>query len=337
MRKFFIFIILFSLIFSVSGKKLAILKEISKPNMIGIEGDRFLITEGASVYIYSLKDFSLVKKFGKAGEGPKEFKISPFGPPMIAFYYKDKIVVSSSDKISFFTKDGEFIKEMKIPPFAVARPFLDKFIATGTAKNDEGKTALSVNLYDSKMTRLKILYKSDFEIGPNMSYIYPINNFSFEPYKERLYLIRGKDGFVIDVYNSNGNVLYSIKKTEPRIRVDDFYKEKTFESFKTSPNTKQYWEFFKNRIKFKEFYPPIQGIRLADDLIYLLTYRTKNGKTECIVMDLKGSIKKRVFLPMPMLYGMDYMPKFDFANKKFYYLKENEDEEEWELFVENIF
>jgi len=337
MKKIIAFSLLFSLFIFVNGKKLTTLNEISKPNMLSIEGNNFLITEGTSVFIYSLKDFSLVKKFGKEGEGPREFKISQFGPPMIAYFYKGKIFISSSGKISKFTLNGNFIDEMKIPPFSVARPFLDKFIATGTAENDKGKTALSVNLLDSKMNRIKILYKSDFEIGPNMSYIYPLNNFSFEPYKDKLFMIRGKDGFVIDVFNKEGSILYTIKKEEPKIKVDKEYREKTIDSFKTNPNTKQYWEFFKNRIKFKDYYPPVQGIRVVDDLIYLLTYKTDKGRTECIIMDLKGKILKRVFVPMPMLYGMDYMPKFSFSGKRFYYLKENEDEEIWELFSEKIF
>ncbi len=328
-----LFIIIFILVgLSLNGTMLATLDELSKPNMLSVEGNNILITEGTSIYIYSLSDYKLVSKFGKDGEGPKEFKVSRFGPPLIAYFLDDKLCVSSNGKLSFFTLKGEFISEMRIPPFAVAVPFLNKFIATGSATMDNKKTVLCVNLYDSKMKKLKLLYKSDMEVGPNASFSYPITSFSYQPYQNYLYLVRGTSGFVIDVYDQNGKVIRTIKKEEPRISVDKLFRDKTVESFKTNPNFKQFWEFFKTRIKFKEYYPPIQGIRVADDLIYVFTYKTKGNGTECIILDLNGKEIKRLFLPLPRLYGMDYMPKFDFNNRQFYYLKENDDDEVWELY-----
>ena len=59
-------------------------------------------------------------------------------------------------------------------------------------------------------------------------------------------------------------------------------------------------------------------------------------------MDLKGKELGRVYMPlvekaplMARLNGVD-LQIYSIHKNKFYYLKENEDEEEWELHVQNI-
>ncbi len=326
------FIVLSLLIsFFAYGKVVTTLERISKPQMISVSENYFLITEGSTIFIYSMKDLSFVRKFGKAGEGPKEFKVSPFGPPMIANFYHGNIFVSSNSKVSYFTPDGKFIKEFRVAPFSLFRPFKNVFVATGSAVNDDKQTVLTINLHNSKLEKVKELYKSDMSIGPNSSFSYPMNQFSYEPYGDKLYLVRGKEGFVIDVISISGDKLYTIKKEYEKIKVTQEYKDKTFQSFKTNPNFKQFFEYFKQRTKFKKFYPPIQDIRVTDDRIYVITFKKKNSNTECIILDLKGNELKRVYVPYPELHGLDYLPEYDIFNKTFYILIENEDEEVWEL------
>ncbi|MEN8154668.1 MAG: hypothetical protein ABFR75_11665 [Acidobacteriota bacterium] len=336
MKKILLFILLILISFLAQGKVVASLEEISQPKMMSLSKDYLLITEGSSIFVYSMKDFSLVKKFGKEGEGPKEFKVSPFGPPMIAYFYKGNIFVSSNSKISYFTAKGEFIKEMRTMPFIVFRPFHDLYVATGTTVNDKKETVLTVNIHNQKLEKVREIYQSDMSVGPNASFSYPMNTFNFEPYKDNLYLVRGKDGFVIDVMTKEGKKLYTIKKDYEEIKVTKEYRDKTFQNFKTDPNFKQFFDYFKQRIKFKDTYPAIQDIRVTDDRIYVTTFKKKNMETECIILDLKGNEVKRVFVPYPELYGMDYLPEYDIYNKKFYILIENDDDEVWELHVMDL-
>jgi hypothetical protein len=327
-----VFIILFILIsIFTHGKVITSFEELSKPQMMSISKDYLLVTEGPSIFVYSMKDFSLVKKFGQEGEGPREFKVSAFGVPMIAYFHKKNIFVSSDSKISYFTPTGEFIKEMRTPPFAVFRPFRDLYVATGSALNKDQQTVLTINLHNSKLEKIKKLYTSDVSVGPNASFNYPMNNFTYEPYKDKLYLVRGKEGFVIEVMSLEGKSLYTIKKDYEKIKVTREYKDKTFHNFKTNPNFKQFYDFFKQRIKFKDHYPAIQDVRVTDDRIHVITFKKKNKRTECIILDLKGKEIKRVYVPYPELYGMDYLPEYDIFSKNFYILIENDDEEVWEL------
>ena len=316
---------------ALPGKVLTQLEEVLKPQLISVSKDYFLINEGATIFIYSMKDHKLVKKFGKAGEGPKEFKINPFGAPMIAYFINGKIFVNSESKMSWWTSGGEFISEKRTPAFAMFRPLGNQFVASGQSTNDKNQMVLTVNLHDPKGKKIRELYKTDVTVGPNAEFNYPYASFTFEPYKERLYLARGTEGFVIEVKDMNGKTLYTIKKRFDKIKVDQVYKDKTFQSFKTDPDYKQFYEFFKNRIKFKTYYPALQDVRVVDDRIHVITFKKKDGKTECRIMDLKGNDLKTVYVPYPDLHGMDYIPKYDILDKTFYILIENEDDEVWEL------
>jgi hypothetical protein len=321
----------------IQAKKVAAFADVLKPDTVTIGNNRIYITEGTTVYIYSLKDFQLVKKFGKEGEGPGEFKIVPFSK-MIAHPYNNdgKVYISSFSKLSIFSKDGAFIKESKIMPFAVFRPFRDVFLATASTSDEKGQTVVAVNLYNERFEKVKELYVSDMQVGQSLTLDFPVNSFVFPSYKDRVYVAAGKEGLVIDVFDKKGRKLYRIKKNYKPIKVTEAYKQKNIDWFKNDPLYKDFWDFMKKRISFKTFYPAIRRIFVLDDRIYLLTYKKQGENTECIVMDLQGNEEKRVFLPCPENIGMDYLPKYDFYNRTFYSLEENEDDEVWELHMTEI-
>ncbi len=58
------------------AKKVVTLSGILAPSDIKIDEERIYITQHEEIYIYSLKDYRLIKKFGRKGEGPGEFKLS---------------------------------------------------------------------------------------------------------------------------------------------------------------------------------------------------------------------------------------------------------------------
>ncbi|MFC2146666.1 hypothetical protein ACFLRT_04815 [Acidobacteriota bacterium] len=73
------------------------LANLSRPTAVEVSKDNAYIVDGIHVYIYSLTDFKLKKKFGRIGEGPQEFK------SWILLYVKpDHIFINSPNKISYF-------------------------------------------------------------------------------------------------------------------------------------------------------------------------------------------------------------------------------------------
>ena len=121
-KKVFVLVGLLSLLCSFSfAEIIATLDEVMKPTAIEIDDQNLYVVEGTSVYIYSLKDFKLVKKFGKKGEGPKEFKM------MITriITQKDDLLINSFGKISFYSKNGKFIKEKQTGSMSMEASFLN--------------------------------------------------------------------------------------------------------------------------------------------------------------------------------------------------------------------
>jgi len=65
--------------------------------------------------------------------------------------------------------------------------------------------------------------------------------------------------------------------------------------------------------------------------LYILTNKLDKDQRECIVTDHKGNEKKRIYLPVPENYGLDYSSHYTIKDNYFYKLEENIDEETWEL------
>ena len=115
-------------------------------------------------------------------------------------------------------------------------------------------------------------------------------------------------------------------------KVPQSYRDKTMEWFKTDPNYKQIYEILKNCIRFKKYYPPVFSMQVDRGNIFVITNIFENGGRVCVVMDSEGNEIKRVHLPIPEQYGMDFRMLYAFNNGSFYKIEENPDTESWELF-----
>ncbi|TFG75463.1 MAG: hypothetical protein E4H23_10710, partial [Chrysiogenales bacterium] len=110
-------VVMVNLLFTMLAypKKIAVLNELTKPETLCMDDSQYYITEGASIFIYSFKDHKFIGKFGKSGEGPREFKSTLAGFGLSVLPMGDHLLINSMDKLSFFKKNGEFIKELKAP------------------------------------------------------------------------------------------------------------------------------------------------------------------------------------------------------------------------------
>ena len=317
----------------LQAKKVAVFDEFGQPASINVGNGFIYVQEKTSIFVYSLKDYQFVTKFGKEGEGPGELKINPFGGPMIIEPYNDKVYITSMGKLSIYSKTGEFIKEYKVNPFDSFYPFGSKYVCLSTTPKDKDsqEVVLALFIADENFKKDKLIYKSDFEVGPNFKWDFPITPFYPDTDGDKLFVIAGIQGFAIDAFDQNGEKLYTIKKDYNRIKIPSSYKDETLKWFKKAPNFKELYEFFKARISFKDYYPPIYAMYADNGVLYVLTNKLDKDQRECIVMDLKGNEKKTVYLPVPENYGMDYSFHFTIKDNFFYKLEENIDEETWEL------
>ena len=62
------------------GEKVALLTEIRNPRSLTVDDTQLYVTEKSTCYIYSLKNYRLMKIIGREGQGPQEFQTLPHIP-----------------------------------------------------------------------------------------------------------------------------------------------------------------------------------------------------------------------------------------------------------------
>ena len=332
MKKILVVVIV-NLLFALPAysTKIAVLNELVKPETLCLDESHYFITEGATVWIYSWKDHKLIGKFGTAGEGPREFKATPGGYGLRVFPLLDQILVNSFDKLSFFNKKGEFIREMKAP-MGVYQPSGDKFVGLAFQAGEDQSMAITVNLFNEKLEKGKEIYRRTMLQRGTM--VFPVVSPMFEARKDMIF-IGGEEEFVIRLLDAEGNPSASITRDYKRLKVTEEYKQGVFEAFKKNPQTKGMIDYLKQMIKFKEYFPAIQLIFVDQADIYILTYRKQQEKYEVFIYDTSGKYIKQVYLPIQYIDTIEPYP-FAIKNGLLYQLIENEANEAWELHASEI-
>lgn len=306
------------------------LPQVMKPELIRVDDTQLYITEGASIYIYSLKDFKLIKKFGNAGEGPREFRVDPSKLANLTLDVQSKdIIVHSLGKMSWFTKEGKFKKEIKLTvSIHYLVPFGENFM--GLFMTFDQKRSRGLKLFDrnSKLVKEIIRIPDVFQRGKGMHLFQ--NSFANPIYDNKLFLAWGSD-FTIKVFDTGLKLLYTITHPYERIKVPGDHKNETINYYKKHPTTKEYFEILKP-FKFSPLFPAVRDLFVSDGKIYAVTNKKENSKTELLVFDIKGKFLKRVFFPLKMETPVDPYP-YTIHNGAVYQLVEDVDAEEWSLQV----
>ena len=146
-KKFNLFIILLIFPIVVFSSKVVPLPNLINPDSIMIDNDQIYITDMEKICIYSSKDFTLKKKFGKKGEGPGEFKINPAAVAKLQIYVQpDCIIVNNLSRVSFFTKNGSFKNEINVTSGLNFIPIGKKFVGYSGTKRIKNILYLTINL-----------------------------------------------------------------------------------------------------------------------------------------------------------------------------------------------
>ncbi|MEN8154543.1 MAG: hypothetical protein ABFR75_11035 [Acidobacteriota bacterium] len=332
MKKSVIFILIFNFVFIAFGSKAVLMPGLNKPIYMIVDNGQIFIADFPHMYIYSAEDFKLKKKFGKKGEGPQEFmgyilfEVTP-----------DRLVLDSQGKHSYYTRKGEFIKEVPFKTGGRYKVLGKNYAAYGYYQEDR-IFFMAVNVVDHNFKKIKEVYRyPDWyqEQGPKKG-IHVIDYFRTRCLTSgnRL-VVRDMKDFKFYIYNENGEKVADISRDYEKLKVTERDKENYHNYIKIHPNFKQFYENQKGNIKFYKYFPPVRDFLLVKDRMYIFTYLKKEGKTEFFIYDLNGKFLKRTFIELNHIDMIDCGPTW--VDKGYLYqLAENEDEEEWELRITEI-
>ena len=341
MKKTMILVWVMVLFFPLPGNKLTDLKEITRPSFdMVINRGQLFITEGPRVLVYSLSDYKLKHSFGRRGEGPGEFKLGT-DEELYLVPTNDQLVIESQGRVSFFSREGGFIKESKIPfrsTYSLIQPLGKGFIGFRDEVDEKTRIFYKVlNTFDSEFKIQKEVCR-DKHIYQQKGLTLLQGTFLFKVSGDRIFVTYWGGDFVMDCFDITGKRLFTIKNR-------DFQKRKTSagDIKRIHSYFRTYHEawFARNRdsLHIKEYWPAIGTFFLDSGYVYIVTYIQKieeAGESWLVyIYDQKGQLIKSLFLPLRERDIWSTYPHTFYQNR-LYQLYEHPDTEEWELHASSI-
>lgn len=317
----------------LNGEMVSVLEELEKPTIIALDEQQLYVTDKTTVHIYSLKDYKYVKKFGRSGEGPQEFRAMAYVIPQ-----KDRLLIWSPGKISYYSKDGVFQSEKRTKGAlggALFKPLNNNFVGLSQHRGKDGIFTV-LNLYDQELNKIKEVKRLKLTDAAASKINLFNGNIPYDAFNGKAYIDTMK-GFAIQVVNEKGEELSIIEQKSYKQRQFNDDDEKKIRELISKATPGQY-AFIKDRIDWPKYYPAIMifNIDPGAKKLAVIAWKQENDKHECYIYSLGGKLEKRMLLPMVLQDGIRPFP-YAFRDGKFYQVIDNDDEEQWELHAHKLY
>jgi hypothetical protein len=237
-------------------------------------------------------------------------------------------MIESQGKLSFYSLKGDMIKEMRLlPKYRDLKLSGDRYFATSdkvTNKVDHNV----VKILDADFNEVKTFYQDEAEYHQEKQGTNYASTWDFDVSENKFFIV-GSSDFKIDVFNKNGDSLYTISREYERVKLSQEFIDAWFQRIKRRLGMGAY-HYMKKKVRFAEFFPAILDIIVDNGHVYVITYRKKQGNSECFIYDLTGKLVKKTWLPLKNYDGVTVFP-YTIKNNYHYQLIDNEDTEDWEL------
>ena len=303
MKKYVCIILAFVVPSHLFAQKRIALTDLEKPHQIVVDSNDLYIfdEEDYSLHVYTISPFALKLKVGQKGDGPYDFKYLPF-----VYVQPENLACTDFTKTIWFSKKGEVLKVKEYVEFKdfdlnsemLLFPVQGNFLRI-TA--DHGLDKRHVYLLDSGFKTIKELYEGSFVWQTGSPILYRTDTLTF---KDLIFISDTQKGFYFEIFDSKGNHVRTIDKSQDVDKIPD------------KPLMHQYC--------------------VSGDKIYVTTYKKKDDKTEMIVLDMQGSILKKIYLPMASIQPKRGVLRYDLYvvdQEKLYEVIKNGETGEWELHI----
>jgi hypothetical protein len=227
-----------------------------KPESITVGNKYIYIVGFPEIYILDKADFSLVKKFGKKGEGPQEFL--QFAA---TFADNNQLIICDNMRALFYTLNGNYKREIKFRTFIWREltPVGNKFVGK-TRFNENRIDTLALNLYNANLNIEKRLVKYKMW---KMDNIIDYRNIQFATYNDKIFVKPFINNFTLEVYDTTGKKLYSINREYEKVEVSDADIQRYHSYFKDYSKVRKNYENIRKQLQFTDTFPAIQTFTVA--------------------------------------------------------------------------
>ena len=298
-----------------------------KPRFLAVDDEQIYLAEPATVHIYRLKDFQKVTQFGKAGEGPEEFVATG----SLTVVVQDKqLMVSASNKMNFYEKNGRFLRTMKLQGSVFSGNFFpveNSYVGMSMNMDEKNGMAMTINVYDDGLNKKKELRRITMNFMSGKINIFDMmRRMSYEVNRDRIFFL-SDDDLSVTVSKVDGTVLNQISLGNEKIPltqqdIDGFLSQMG----RNVPESQR--EEMKKRFEFPDFYPPMMRMIADQNHLFLMTWKKKGALTLAIVYDIPSGKKlKEEYVPVHFADGIQPFP-FAFKNGVYFAVNELPDEDE---------
>lgn len=324
----FIILLQFFLI-SLFGSNSHSFSDLKKPAAIEVDQSQLYIIDDTSVLIYSLKDYKLIKKVGRRGEGPGEFKnITSI------HIYDDAFLVNSRGKVSLFSKDGKLLKEVKALSGYDFEKVGEYFIGSDVETIDK-ISYMTANLHDSELKKIKQISRREGALLGS-KFLDPILIYAplgpeFRASDDKV-VVKKQDGkfLILDI---TGKTISTITPDYQRLPVTIEQRESILNFYRTNPNTRDNFLNLKKRFKFSKYFPYVRNFHLDQNNLYILTFNKMLEKREIFIFNTCGKFMDRIFVTIEESNILQLYP-YIIKNSKLYQMVESEDD--WKIEVTSL-
>ncbi len=304
------------------------------PEVIEIDDNQLYIVEGTSIYIYDLNTLKFKKKFGRRGEGPREFIVNPeSGRPMFIDVQRDNIIVTSLGKVSFFSKKGEFIKETRFSQGRgeYVQPLGDVFVGQSIFPQGD-KLMRAIRLYDHSLKVIKdvVTLEHHFQRDKGISLVRDCQ--AFRTWNNKLFSAWSAD-FEITVFDADARKGHAIKFPYQRVKVTKQHKKDITYILETHPSLKNLLAALRPKLIFPEHFPAIVDLRFDEGKLYAIMFKETEKGNEIKILEPTGKLLKTIYVPWKKMDALQPYP-FGIKNGKLYQVAE--EGEDWVMQVTKL-
>ncbi len=318
------------------SRKLAALPELNNPTIIESDGKEIYVLDNVEVKVYSLKDYSLLRTFGKKGHGPGE--LMPNDEIPLQMQVKNgQVFLNSQTKFIHYSKTGRMIKE-KATTFMCMQivPLANRYAISKVGFDNFGKIFFRIILYNQSLEELKTIYTTgkSSTLRSSGKIIVPANFTYMTVDENRLFVFSGRqEDFIIRVFDTDGRLLKPVTMEYQRPKWTDTFKKEVTQWAKQWTRFRGLPVEVEKLLEFPRYLPAIRNVIAKDSNVYVQTYKKKNNRSEFFIFDRNGKMVNKLFLPDASPYKVKTNPDITFTitGNKYYYLMENLEKEEWEL------
>jgi hypothetical protein len=316
---------------TASAELVAKLPQVMNPFFLTIaDGRMYIVENDVAVHIFMLdaKGVSFVKTFGREGQGPGEFDFVYMIRP-----FKDHLDIPGSHKLARFSLEGDYISEVAITVGGFKGAFYrlgDGYVVRDFNFDEKGSTT-TIRLYDQNFKLVK-------EIGarPSSDGLTKINlvadYYAPRVAGDKLYVIDTAQDCVVTVYDRNGVQEKEVRLPLAPVKMTAALKEAIIKPVKEDLGRMTRWEDYEKRLFFPDQTPGLDYFEVVEGKFVARTYKFREDKVEFAIFDQQGRELRRLDLPFTGRLSNGIL--FCFYQGRYYYLRENPDEEIWELHVE---